>query len=144
MVDQIRNAAISIDMALDGLPEDHPHQVNPRYSRAPLDQDVANEEAHLTKLEELMNDHKAYQDRLTEVEEETYNAALEPGENLSLVDLMTADPVQLTETATARSLLASFDAINTTVAVDLETVGCQDAAKAGQEVPKKVEFTKET
>ena len=98
LVEQLKDAAIKIDLDVDNFPDDHPYRTNPRYSRQKLDVDVQNEESHLSHLEDLMGEHKEHRDRLTEVEEELWQLNSEgPGDITSKIPAK-----MLTETATAR------------------------------------------
>ena len=74
---EIREAAIALELSLDDFPVHHPHHSNPRYCRDMLDRDVCNEEAHLTKMEELMEGHRELQEHLTELEDEPRTVTLE-------------------------------------------------------------------
>ena len=115
VVEEIRGAAILIDLALDDLPPGHPHKKNPRYIREMLDKDVNNEDSHLSRLEELLAEHREYQQRLTEVEDElfqfdeggTSTEVNTPGETAE-----TSSPPTLTGTATAWQLQATFQHVN--------------------------------
>ena len=107
LVDKVKEMAIRLDVAVDKFPPEHPYSANPRYSQAKLDGDVQNEEAHLSKLESIMESHKVHRDRLTEVEEDLWN--LQGGnEDLSVL----LSPARtLTQTATARQLQAAFSVV---------------------------------
>ena len=104
LVGQVKDAAIHLDMAVDDFPRDHPYRHNPRYSQVKLDADVENEEAHLSRLEELLQTHQEHCDRLTEVEEELWRQSEGEEENVEAV----SPARDLTATATARQLQSAF------------------------------------
>ena len=107
LINKVKETAIRLDMAVDKFPPDHPYRTNPRYSQAKLDTDVQNEEAHLSKLESIMETHKVHRDRLTKVEEELWNLQ---GGNEDLSVLLSPSRT-LTQTATARQLRAAFSEV---------------------------------
>ena len=72
LINDLKEAAIAIDLALDDLPSGHAHKSNPRYSQERIGRDVTNEEAQFLRISELLNEHRDLLDRLSEVETDQF------------------------------------------------------------------------
>ena len=86
LIEEIKTAAINIDLAVDEFPPGHPHKDNPRYKRERLDKDVENEESHL--IEEVLGEHFDLQLRLSEVLDEV----VDPEGGRGLEDVASSNP----------------------------------------------------
>ena len=105
IIAKVKDAAISIDLAVDNFPDEHPHKLNPRYKREMLDKDVMNEDSHMAKLEELMSEQVELQACMSEVESDLDSDGGLDGEGV------TAE--SLTGTQTHQQLIAAFNNLST-------------------------------
>ena len=117
LVENLKNAAIQLDLSLDELPPGHPHKTNARYSREMLNKDVDNEDSHLSKLEEVLREHHELQLRLDEVNDFQFQFDGDPSDTQNVLETAGAtsppvtartSPPPMTTTATTQQLPAEF------------------------------------
>ena len=107
LLEEIKAGSLDIDLALDELPDDHPHRNNVRYSRERLEHDVLNKEAHLSRVIKILQEHQAHQACLDEVKAD--NLQFGPQETTGAEGWLS-----LTETAAAQRLEKVLEEVDLT------------------------------